>query len=566
MEWPAETDPYLTTAQSDVEFFEYDCGLADENDFCLALTMHGTVQPTTDIVWKRLEDAECWDQWLESPVLSSRNDPQSSTAPVTKVPGFELLLSSPVPRAFEFSDCGSDAHFYLPISEDHWKKVIQLFHMHNSIKDAMSADKSYSSFLAYQANGTTVEMFTATMTSRDWDWNCSISATYFPEAQLTVGVIFNCHLDQKDMILNMLNRSPEVKDHPLLMLGLYCELQRDRADRLAKRVAAHTIEVLEDMEYLSDVTKVGDKSPDNKRAKTHIQLRLVISECKKAVEEIRAAKLQTKRITDDICEKSEASKQPYFRKATARYKCRFDQIQIELDGRMAQCRIAAEDLTYAGDRALAEQAQVSAEQAREEAAAAARQAKTGKVIAFLAMLYLPMTSIATIFAMPVFEFQNYWWDMGFHRPPPDTPKSGSDGKNAEAGGEVASGYFTLYLIISILLTVVTLVSYCIYAKESPTNRTNGNGIRNPKPGTSSGSIPTTENSMTAALSPPRQTQTQPGHNGDSLPASDLDEKRPILETFRSYFSRNGNGSRGEGGNGNTDGSRYRGRSQPSSPV
>ncbi|KAK4175150.1 hypothetical protein QBC36DRAFT_312267 [Triangularia setosa] len=614
MDWPAETDPCLTTDQTDLEFFDYDCNLADENDFCVALAMQAS--STTGIGLEILENPKSWDEWLQSPVFHSRHYSKGPMDSVTEVHGFGILLSSPVTRAFESSDPGSDPHYYLPISKEYWKKIIGSFHMHNSLKDAMLANKSYSSFLVYKPKAdeakankakvdgakadkmkadeakvdetkadeakadktkadktkvdeTKVEMFTATMTSRDWDWNCSISSTYFPESRLTLGVIFNCHPDQKDLVSDMLDRSPEVKDHPLLMLGLYCELQRDRADRLAKRIAARTTEVLEAMGYLPGVTKTGDKSPENQRAKIHIQLRLVISECKKAVEEIRVAKLQTKRITDDICEKSKASKQESFRNATARYKCRFDQIQIELDGRMAQCRITAEDLTYAGDRALAEQA-------REETAVAARQAKTGKVIAFLAMLYLPMTSIATIFAMPVFDFQNYWWDMRFGGPPPDSPNSESNSKTAEPGVEVASGYFTLYLIISFVLTVATLVSYNIYAKDKPANHTDGNGEGNTKPGTSTGSMgggsdnaqPIPDVSMGGALPTSSQTQAPLAHNGGSLPPTDLDEKRPILETCRSYFSRNGNrnGGEGGGGNGSSDGSRYRGRGQTISLV
>lgn len=236
----------------------------------------------------------------------------------------------------------------LPISETDWGSVLKSFHLHNSIRDGMAANKAYSSFLVHKERKQSLEMFTAVMTSRSWELNCSIAATYFPTHQLTLGVIFNCNRRQKEFIQDLLERSPEVSNHPLLMLGLYCELQRDRAAHLAAEITTRTTNVLIDMGYLPGLTETGKTSHDI--GAVNVRLRLVISQCKKAEEEIRVTKIHTEKLVKNVCSKSGASKQKIFAKATARYKCCFEQIQLELDTRMAQCRIAAEDLTYAGDR------------------------------------------------------------------------------------------------------------------------------------------------------------------------------------------------------------------------
>lgn len=125
-----------------------------------------------------------------------------------------------------------------------------------------------------------------------------------------------------------------------------------------------------------------------------------------------------------------------------------------------------------------------ATQARRDADRIAKEAKTGSLIAFFAMLYLPMTSVAvrlwrltrkrrnlwvrflthpalviqTIFAMPIFNFQNDWRDWRYQQVPAAGPSTDrpSESDSTEVQAPVFSGYFWIYLIVSISLTFVTI--------------------------------------------------------------------------------------------------------------
>jgi len=107
-----------------------------------------------------------------------------------------------------------------------------------------------------------------------------------------------------------------------------------------------------------------------------------------------------------------------------------------------------------------------------------RAAKTGTLIAFLAMLYLPMTTVAvsasilppfrapplnhsvlsqTIVSMPIFNYENDWRDWRY-RPAPQPDSSSGNGTNSSvvADPPVFSGYFWIYLTVSICLSFATI--------------------------------------------------------------------------------------------------------------
>ncbi|KAK3689670.1 hypothetical protein B0T22DRAFT_514316 [Podospora appendiculata] len=96
-----------------------------------------------------------------------------------------------------------------------------------------------------------------------------------------------------------------------------------------------------------------------------------------------------------------------FANSTSRFTKRLEEISTEFDSMMGQCRTSSEELTFTRELFMAELSRQEVERSRQEA-------KASRVIAFVAMLYLPMTTAATIFAMPVFNFQSHWLDDHFN--------------------------------------------------------------------------------------------------------------------------------------------------------
>ncbi|KAK4660136.1 hypothetical protein QC762_0015880 [Podospora pseudocomata] len=137
-------------------------------------------------------------------------------------------------------------------------------------------------------------------------------------------------------------------------------------------------------------------------------------------------------------------------------RLRFEEIGIELDALMARCRIMFDDMTYSEELFMNELLSDDAERARD-------QAKMSTVIAFVAMLYLQITAVATIFAMPIFampifEFQNDWRDIYFKQAEPNASKQ-----------PVLSSYFWVYLIVSVTLPAFTVFGWWHYARGARWN-------------------------------------------------------------------------------------------------
>lgn len=129
-----------------------------------------------------------------------------------------------------------------------------------------------------------------------------------------------------------------------------------------------------------------------------------------------------------------------------------------------QTQIAREDAKRQEDTAKRER-----EYANIEAKKTRQQARTSTVIAFVAMLYLPATSLATIFAMPVFDWQNRWMNVQFRDVPSGGNGDAGGGEDSRRSSPVFSAYFWIYLLFSVAFTSVTLWAWRAYTKDPEEN-------------------------------------------------------------------------------------------------
>ncbi|KAK4229319.1 hypothetical protein QBC38DRAFT_359741, partial [Podospora fimiseda] len=296
-----------------------------------------------------------------------------------------------------------------------------------------------------------LEMFTAALSSTKQEEPTSvvISSTYYTKSKTSLAVIYNCNSKQKQRIQDLLDNSPEASTHPLLLPGLFAELQRDRLERLVELSYRAGFRLLESLRLVARA--YNDKSDDETISReVNDRLRKGIMNANFIQEEVCATRQQLERMIRFIPTQSLALKLPDFFKCTMRYEVRFEEILMDIDNFMAHSRIICEDLRHATDFLT-----------RQETARAGRQAKVSTVIAFVAMLYLPMTSVANIFAMPIFGFQNKWLDIYFKLA---NTKSDSD-NNTPGPPPVLSGYFWIYLAVSISLTGATVGFYVWYTGE-----------------------------------------------------------------------------------------------------
>jgi len=65
-------------------------------------------------------------------------------------------------------------------------------------------------------------------TTNAWDMDLALTATYFPHCGLTFAVLFGCPLSVEEEILRRLSFAMIEAAHPLLMPGIFAELERSR--------------------------------------------------------------------------------------------------------------------------------------------------------------------------------------------------------------------------------------------------------------------------------------------------------------------------------------------------
>jgi hypothetical protein len=241
----------------------------------------------------------------------------------------------------------------LPLAATTWKRVTECFYLHDAIRNAIKRSNTSpsSTYLVKKTGHEVVEMYTAA-TSRVWPENLAIASTHFRHSRLTIAVIFGCTAEQMKMVEKLLLGAPEVKSHPLLMVGLFAELHRDRVtDIVMDAVADCDIATM----------KLGLNGETRPQVRRSFELSRELRNCrlktKKAEEEIRSAQGQLHKMMQQIEEwvhrtGSSTGVQGAewlgddFTTSNIRFKHRFEEISIEFDALMARCRMTFDDMTY----------------------------------------------------------------------------------------------------------------------------------------------------------------------------------------------------------------------------
>ncbi|KAK4185825.1 hypothetical protein QBC35DRAFT_438680 [Podospora australis] len=458
MDWPAVKDPFLAFQHEYA--FEYDAEPTPNLKSRVLQQFDGN-----DLTSTVLEDDNDWKTWLESSIFQPPPDNPQAPISTKQDYGFCLLLTARV-KPIQLGGLGNTESeklatpiYYLPLSRERWRKITKHFRLHNVICRATYMDRCYATYLVYKG----LEMFTAVM-NPDWPGNIAISSTHFRDKKLTLAVIYGCSESQMEMVEELLAESPEVRSHPLLTVGVFAELQRDRLEGLIQAA----VDVIEDL--MIELRIRDDDFNPTKRVLTWATSRQFFvrrASVKALEEEARATQEELKKMIDEINarEESEPPAGQDFATSTRRFVSRLSEICTDLDALMVKCRTAHENVTFTRELFMAEVSRQEAQSASEEAREArrmgkisSRQARVSTVIAFVAMLYLPMTTVATIFAMPVFNFEHHWMDF------PDDPNDA-----------VLSAYFWYYLITSFLTTLITYLGWRWYTKE-PQESDSGNNV------------------------------------------------------------------------------------------
>lgn len=65
-------------------------------------------------------------------------------------------------------------------------------------------------------------------TTNSWAMDLAFTATFFPHCRLTFGILFGCPFSIEKQIVNRLSYATQEAGHPLLIPGIFAELERNR--------------------------------------------------------------------------------------------------------------------------------------------------------------------------------------------------------------------------------------------------------------------------------------------------------------------------------------------------
>ncbi|RSM15725.1 hypothetical protein CDV31_004824 [Fusarium ambrosium] len=366
--------------------------------------------------------------------------------------------------------------------EYHRDDVLKLFCVHAHVGQVMKRRTPYFSVVDMSKGKIPLLIHPYTVYTAIFDTglegfkaNLAFTSTYFPSDKTSVGIILGCTEQDVKKATTLLNECGSSRNHQLLLPAVFFELQRQRLASIRKSQTKNTIELqgnLEEIWYYQN----GQK-PLGYRL-------LAVSECAKDLfklradsivmaEDLRIASRQLNRLKRHAEELAETRANELERLNKNPNEESPGDGEMESTSDNTHCfldlldEIAEDIVLFSGDVTINSNTATAA--ADEMTRISAKQdARSSMGLAFVAMAYLPITALATIFAMPVFDFKASWRDMD-NQPSNWSESSGSDGPNSDSPSSssppVMSIYFTYWLVASLVLTLLTIESWWILSSD-----------------------------------------------------------------------------------------------------
>ncbi|KAL8350247.1 hypothetical protein RB598_005527 [Gaeumannomyces tritici] len=538
MDWPADHSPFLTPE----DIAEFDCSRTGRPmAHCRVFYMYNSDTSIREMVLKQPSDWDTFMDSAIFSGGQPGQTPETQRPPPRDLSGICLFMVPRTKRDDE-GEINALWELPV-VDEESWARIARAFRVSGifSRNTMCKRDANVSSVvcrdpgeqhqprqqpLQHQQPGTTAAQgqgqgqgqqgeslwMHMAVTSAQWaNWdNMALASTHLEQQRLTTAVLLGTTKRQIDNVRRLLGNALAAESgqaalrHPLLMLGMAAELMLERlrsivesnrkscrwtknkleteADRIANG-PSHMAISKKGMEQVKD-RQVWSKRIEDEILTTKRHLERTIKRCGIDVNGGDADDLS---IGGNGCSgngngggggggtpATEAGDDDAAcrRRLDKRFKQRFEDVLVELEDLLARNKLSVEDMSHEAELLRDAVAQ-------DEASTSGRVAEASKTLAYVAMFYLPVSTLATIFAMPVFKFEYEWRDIHWHltssskdEPPPTngttdvaTPGGAADGPGTPPP-PVVSQYFWYYLILTTLCTILTMC-ICQYLVSHP---------------------------------------------------------------------------------------------------
>ncbi|KAI0546394.1 hypothetical protein F4679DRAFT_575488 [Xylaria curta] len=128
----------------------------------------------------------------------------------------------------------------LPFSRAAFSRIAKAFYTHRSISPVISrADVPLFSqdevTMQGELDGVKARVYNCRSTNA-WGGDLAMTVTHFPHCQLSFGILFGCTNSQKKYVIRRLSLAIQESAHPLLLPGMFAELERNRHNQIFETV------------------------------------------------------------------------------------------------------------------------------------------------------------------------------------------------------------------------------------------------------------------------------------------------------------------------------------------
>ena len=236
--------------------------------------------------------------------------------------------------------------YRLPMPTWAWSRVTKRFRLHDFSKKAIGSQVPYSFITKHddEGNGDKLLMFSGSTGSIIDGLGASV--TYSTSQRLTTGVLFGCTSQKIQEAQGLLSKCGDSKNHPLLVIGTFVELQW----RAMQKNAYHI-----DREWR--IFQDEDYQPENERTDSGIKLtNMRINKLRDMITDIRGSVPTCRRNTKSVIDyfmTLEGGEPGWewvrndvaLRKQTARFKQRFEAIDYSYQDLTIFCENLADEMT-----------------------------------------------------------------------------------------------------------------------------------------------------------------------------------------------------------------------------
>ncbi|KAI1424893.1 hypothetical protein F5Y12DRAFT_785012 [Xylaria sp. FL1777] len=356
---------------------------------------------------------------------------------------------------------------YLPFSESIFRKLIKEFKIHGTIARTINRNTSCAFIRKFHLWDSPLEQSIVynCRSTASWEGDLGLSVTYNPRTLTTHAVMYGCDSETTEDIIKRLSSSDLSELHPMVLVVLFAELERDRLDRLVRnkisRLIQQIVGIADNNNYALDDKNLSSLSPS---LATSIKDWLEMGDLRNG---LQAFKRKMRDMIEHMDELQDMLLDP---RSNSRYgfatdldpetlrgledtgakiKERLKHLVDEFDEHIQKCATIIDGVGLAsqlewnqiGRKDTFTNLEI-AHNGLKVAQHTRRDSELMKSIALLTMVFLPATFVATLFSMGIFEWK------GMH-------------------GEIlsVSPYIWLYVAVTVVITSVTLGTWYLWVKQ-----------------------------------------------------------------------------------------------------